>query len=187
MNTPVLSSLLLGCIGLVIGYTAQRSRMCFIAGVRDFVLVRDREVLYGFFSFLLTVWLLTSVLYAFGLLERGVPEYQSVKSLSKVEERAMKLSAEAADGEKTGREIRILGGMNETGGVRRGVGNTFMAATIAGGLIMGFLSVFAGGCVLRQHVLAAQGQRNSLFFIIGFYGGAVVFYTLLYRFFDWIY
>lgn len=187
MNMPILSSVLLGCIGLVIGYTAQRSRMCFIAGVRDFVLVRDREILYGAFTFLLTVWLLTSVFYSFGLLERGIPEYQSVKNLSTVEERAMKLSAEAMEGERTGREIRIVGGTRETGGVRRGVWNTFMAATVVGGLLMGFLSVFAGGCVLRQHVLAAQGQRNSLFFIIGFYAGSVAFYTLLYRFFDWIY
>ena len=187
MSMPVLASVLLGCVGLFIGYTAQRSRMCFIAGVRDFILVRDRELLYGFFSFFLTVWLLTSVLYSFGMLERGVPEYQSVKDLSKVEERAMKLSAEAMEGEGTAGEITILGGTKETGGVRRGVVNPFMGATVVGGLIMGLLSVFAGGCVLRQHVLAAQGQRNSLFFIIGFYAGSVAFYTVLYQFFDWIY
>ncbi len=187
MDMPVLSSILLGCIGLVIGYTAQRSRMCFIAGVRDYVLIRDREILYGFFSFLVTVWLFTSVLYSFGILERGIPEYQSVKTLSQVEERAMKLSAEAMEGDKSGRDIKIVGGTQEIGGVRRSVGNIFMAATVVGGLLMGFLSVFAGGCVLRQHVLAAQGQRNSLFFIVGFYAGSVAFYTVLYRFFDWIY
>lgn len=192
MNLPVLSSVLLGCIGIAVGYLAQRSRMCFIAGIRDFVLIRDRELLLGFFSFLCTVWLLTSVLYAAGFLNRGIPEYQSVERLSKVEETAMTLSAEAgraSTGDSQGETIRpkLIEGTGETAGVKRGVWNSFMAATVVGGWLLGFLSLFAGGCVLRQHVLCAQGQRNSLFFIIGFYTGAVVFYTLLQRFFDWIY
>jgi uncharacterized membrane protein YedE/YeeE len=171
--------------------------MCFVAGIRDFVLVRDRELLTGFFTFLCTVWVLTSVFYSAGLLERGIPEYQSVKTLSKVEEKAMKLSAEAMEaesdltaGEEQGREgfrPQLIEGTEERGGVKRGIGNTFMGATVIGGWLLGFLSVFAGGCVLRQHVLGAQGQRNSLFFIFGFYAGSIVFYTLLYRFFDWIY
>jgi uncharacterized protein len=187
MNAPVAASVLLGCMGLVIGYLAQRSRMCFTAGFRDFILVRDRELLTGFFSFLCTVWLLTSVLYAFGVLPEGIPEYQSVEELSRVEERAMQLSAEAMGNTKEGLPVRVIGGMSSTAGVKRGIGNTFMAATVIGGWLMGLLSVFAGGCVLRQHVLCAQGQRNSLFFLAGFYGGAIVFYTLLFRFFDWIY
>ena len=28
-------------IGLILGYLGQRSRMCFIGGIRDFILVRD--------------------------------------------------------------------------------------------------------------------------------------------------
>ena len=187
MNSHVFSSVLLGCIGLVIGYLAQRSRMCFIAGFRDFILVRDREVLAGFFSFLCTVWLLTSVLYAFEVLPRGIPEYQSVESLSKVEEKAMQLSAEAMGTAGKEQSLQLLEGISSAAGVKRGVGNTFMAATVIGGWLMGFLSVFAGGCVLRQHVLCAQGQRNSLFFLLGFYAGSILFYTLLYRVFDWIY
>ena len=187
MNLPILSSVLLGCMGLLVGYLAQRSRMCFTAGFRDFVLVRDRELLAGFFSFLCTVWLLTSVLYAFGVLPEGIPEYQSVEELSRVEERAMKLSAEAMGTAGEGQALRFIGGMSSTAGVKRGIGNTFMAATVIGGWLMGLLSVFAGGCVLRQHVLCAQGQRNSLFFLAGFYAGSIVFYILLFRLFDWIY
>lgn len=187
MNYPVCTSIILGCIGLLIGYLAQRSRMCFIAGFRDFFLVRDRELLLGFFSFLCTVWFLTSVLYGFGLLNRGVPEYQSVENLSKVEEKAMTLFAEAMGEGEQGGISRFIGGITGAGGVTRGIGNRFMIATLVGGWLLGFVSVFAGGCVLRQHVLCAQGQRNSLFFIIGFYAGSIVFYTVLFRFFEWIY
>ena len=44
-------------IGLVIGYLAQRSRMCFIGGIRDFILVRDTELLKGLVAFGLTAWI----------------------------------------------------------------------------------------------------------------------------------
>ena len=43
-------------VGLVIGFVAQRSRMCFIGGIRDYVLVRDTFLLKGLFSFLLVAW-----------------------------------------------------------------------------------------------------------------------------------
>ena len=43
--------------GLIIGYLAQRSRMCFIGGIRDFILVRDTELLKGLLAFGLTAWI----------------------------------------------------------------------------------------------------------------------------------
>jgi hypothetical protein len=47
--------------------------------------------------------------------------------------------------------------------------------------------VLAGGCVLRQHVLCAQGNRNALFFVLGFYAAAVVFGLLLFDRLSWFY
>lgn len=44
-------------IGVVIGYLGQRSRMCFVGGVRDFILVRDTALLKGLVAFGLTAWL----------------------------------------------------------------------------------------------------------------------------------
>jgi len=44
-------------IGVILGYLGQRSRMCFIGGVRDFILVRDTYLLKGLFAFGLTAWL----------------------------------------------------------------------------------------------------------------------------------
>jgi hypothetical protein len=65
--------------------------------------------------------------------------------------------------------------------------NRFFFVTLAGGFLVGVFSVIAGGCVMRQHVLCAQGDRNALFYLVGFYGAVVVYYALLSRFFGWVY
>lgn len=51
--TAAVASLL---IGLVLGYLGQRSRMCFIGGIRDFILVRDTALLKGLVAFGVTAW-----------------------------------------------------------------------------------------------------------------------------------
>jgi uncharacterized membrane protein YedE/YeeE len=44
-------------IGMIVGYLAQRSRMCFVGGVRDFMLVRDTALLKGLVAFGVAAWL----------------------------------------------------------------------------------------------------------------------------------
>jgi len=48
-------------VGLIIGFVGQRSRMCFVGGIRDWILVRDTELLKGLLSFVLTGWVLFPV------------------------------------------------------------------------------------------------------------------------------
>ena len=163
MSTVLLSLVFLG-IGLAVGFLAQRSRMCFVAGLRDWILVRDAELLTGLFSFLATVWLLTSVLTALGLLHQGVPRYG------------------AAAGVEPGVLLRNVGLTRLSSLVNR-----FFFVTLAGGFLVGVFSVIAGGCVMRQHVLCAQGDRNALYYLAGFYGAVVVYYALIGRFFAWVY
>lgn len=55
-------------LGVLIGYVGQRSRMCFIGGVRDFLLVRDGELLKGLLAFFVTAWAGFAVAGLFGLL-----------------------------------------------------------------------------------------------------------------------
>ena len=43
-------------LGLVVGYLGQRSRMCSIGGLRDFVLVRDTGLLKGAGALLVAAW-----------------------------------------------------------------------------------------------------------------------------------
>jgi uncharacterized protein len=42
--------------GVIVGYLGQRSRMCSIGGLRDFVLVRDTGLLKGVGALLVTAW-----------------------------------------------------------------------------------------------------------------------------------
>ncbi len=44
-------------IGFLLGYLGQRSRMCFVGGIRDFILVRDTALLKGLAAFGVTAWL----------------------------------------------------------------------------------------------------------------------------------
>ncbi|HZO98601.1 MAG TPA: YeeE/YedE thiosulfate transporter family protein [Gaiellaceae bacterium] len=48
-------------LGLVVGYLGQRSRMCSIGGLRDFVLVRDTGLLRGAGALLATSWVAFAV------------------------------------------------------------------------------------------------------------------------------
>ncbi len=155
-------------IGTIAGFAAQRSRMCFVAGLRDYLLVRDTELLLGLFSFLATVWVLTSALYTVGLLRQGMPEY------GEVEVRRALASAPAF-------RLRALG-TAESGVPPAALANRFLAASAAGGWLLGLLSVAAGGCVLRQHVLCSQGSRRALFFLAGFYAAVPIYYLFLDRF-----
>ena len=43
-------------VGIVIGFVGQRSRMCFVGGIRDFILVRDTFLLKGMIAFGLVAW-----------------------------------------------------------------------------------------------------------------------------------
>ena len=43
-------------VGAIVGYLGQRSRMCTIGGLRDFVLVRDTGLLKGVGAMLLATW-----------------------------------------------------------------------------------------------------------------------------------
>jgi len=166
-------------IGLLIGFLAQRSRMCFVAGFRDWLLVRDTELLLGLFSFLATVWLATSLGYALGFLHRGVPEYGELEVRAAVSGLARPSLANL-------RELRLLAGTARAMPLAS-LANRFLYASLAGGWLIGLVSVLAGGCVLRQHVLAAQGSGNAWLFLAGFYAAVPLHYLLLGRFLDWIY
>jgi uncharacterized membrane protein YedE/YeeE len=48
-------------LGLIVGYLGQRSRMCSIGGLRDFVLVRDTALLKGAGALLATSWVAFAV------------------------------------------------------------------------------------------------------------------------------
>jgi uncharacterized protein len=166
--SAVLLSLAFLLIGLAVGALAQRSRMCFVAGLRDWIIVRDTELLAGMFAFIATVWVLTSALGVLGLLHRGVPLYGESG-----------LAAASPAGAQAGAPLTWMSLPSRLG--------AFFWASLGGGFLVGVLSVIAGGCVLRQHVLCAQGDGNARFYLVGFYAAVPVYYGLLSRFFGWVY
>ncbi|MDX1691811.1 MAG: YeeE/YedE thiosulfate transporter family protein [Acidimicrobiia bacterium] len=60
-------------VGVVIGFVGQRSRMCFVGGIRDWILVRDTFLLKGLVAFVLVAWVLFPVFAALGGV--AVPEF----------------------------------------------------------------------------------------------------------------
>jgi len=50
-------------VGLIVGYLAQRSRMCTIGGLRDYVLVRDTALLKGVGAMLVGSWVVFGALH----------------------------------------------------------------------------------------------------------------------------
>lgn len=63
-------------VGLIIGFVGQRSRMCFVAGIRDWILVRDTFLLKGLIAFLLVGWVafpLSGLIGGAALGDFGVP------------------------------------------------------------------------------------------------------------------
>lgn len=63
-------------VGLAAGYLGQRSRMCFVGGFRDYLLVRDTALLEGLMSFFATTWILVFLLRKTGVL---VPRYPTLE------------------------------------------------------------------------------------------------------------
>ena len=177
----ILLTFALFIMSALIGFLAQRSRMCFIAGFRDYFLLRDKELLWGFFSFLLTVWFLTSLFYSIDILRTGIPEYGDIivqKSVTQIKFAIYNL-----------RGVRELFGENGNGpdSISIHFMHRFIYVTFFGGLLIGMLSTLSDGCVLRQHVLFAQGNMNAAYFLLGFYVAVVVYYGLLFKFFIKLY
>jgi hypothetical protein len=68
--------------GLIIGFLGQNSRMCFVGGFRDFLLVRDKGLLEGLFAFFITSWIISFLFERFGLITTNYPTlFESVFSV----------------------------------------------------------------------------------------------------------
>lgn len=171
--------------GFIIGYMAQRSRMCFIGGMRDFVLARDTELLKGLISFFVTAAILFPLAHAIGGDTPDYPWYNRLKAKSSIElardyyafaacmipDDVLLFAQQAMDNAAKG--MRLPGGVV--------ISYTALTA-IAGGLGIGYLSTEANGCPLRQHVMAASGNKSARVYLCGFYCGAIIFTYWLYPF-----
>ncbi len=151
-------------MGIILGYLAQRSRFCLIGGLRDFILVRDTELLKGAIAFFITAWVAFSVASVFGLVDLQAPRLQET-----IQEAGHSVTSSAPATQPA-----------STGLVRKITWTNWpiWVLTAVAGIALGFFSTLANGCPTRQHILAAQGIQDSAFYLIGFYFGVVVFYLI---------
>jgi uncharacterized membrane protein YedE/YeeE len=63
-------------VGFLAGFLGQNSRMCFVGGFRDFLLVKDTGLLEGLMAFFVTTWLAVLLLRSTGVL---VTQYPALK------------------------------------------------------------------------------------------------------------
>lgn len=138
--------------GLLIGYVAQRARMCFIGGIRDYVLVKDTHLLKAPVAFLIGAVAIFGVAYLFS----SAPVWPWAVNKALLPIPGAPLSSAATT------PLWV---------------NVFLA--VLGGLGLGLFSVLAGGCPLRQHVMASEGDKSSMSYLAGFYVGAVVFTAVI--------
>jgi hypothetical protein len=127
-------------------------------------------------SFILTIWVLTSLLYTGNWLRSGVPEFGHA-SIGKAVRQAGSLSFNMRNLQAP---FSVDGGLSSV--FRAVLTGRFLYVSMGGGFVIGALSTLAGGCVLRQHVLLAQGNMDALFFMLGFYGAVVIYYGFLFKF-----
>ncbi len=76
MTIAAITSLI---VGLIIGYLGQRSRMCFVGAVRDYILIRDSYKLKGLIAFVLVAWIAFPIAGLLGGVQgvsSGVPTWQ---------------------------------------------------------------------------------------------------------------
>jgi uncharacterized membrane protein YedE/YeeE len=138
-------------IGLIVGFLGQRSRMCFVGGFRDFLMIGDKDFLKGAIAFFASAWFTIWLLSVIGKL---IPEWYNVVNVKYV----MYPSFLSAFFSKFG------------------------IVSIIGGLGLGLFSTLAGGCPLRQHVMAGQGRIDSIVYLLGFYIGIIIYYVSTVKF-----
>ena len=147
-------------VGLVAGWVGQRSRFCTVGGLRDYLLVRDATLLLGVVALFAAAW------FAFPLVDTltratAPAVVERTEGLGGLDPLAVEPSGATAEEALT---------------AERGWPALPLAAIIfVGGIGVGAVSTVVGGCPFRQHVLAGQGSRQALWYLLGFYLAALAF------------
>lgn len=179
--------------GLIIGMAAQKSRMCFIGGWRDFFLIRDSYLLKGFISFLITAAVLFFAFDAADFYLKNYPWFKPRGFVSLVNMNAG-IDGVWEDYVAKGVDVCELSNMpNIVVGVDTSVKGLIIGGHkipyeliffIVSAFIIGLFSTLANGCPMRQHVMAASGNLSALCFLLGFYAAVIIFDKYLASYFN---
>jgi hypothetical protein len=176
-------------IGLGLGYLAQRSRMCFVGGIRDYILVKDKALLRGFIAFFITTWLIYSVLFFSGILKPVIFSDSSGTNNNILTSSEYQCNSEISSGDKEIPKI-IFNDLIKKIFIIPPKINLLSLVLLVAGFTVGILSVLANGCPMRQHILASQGNMDSVAYLFGFYIAVIIYdlFTskLIYLIFNYI-
>lgn len=140
-------------VGMIAGFFAQRSGLCFMGGYRDYFAFRNTSLLRGAIAFFLGAALGYVILSALGMIYfADTFPWTLFKGSAAIPGSVVKTTALA----------------------------TTLLVAIIGGFGVGFFSVFAGGCPLRQTVMASEGNRSSILYLVGLLIGAPLVMYIFY-------
>lgn len=168
------------CVGLIIGYAAQRSRFCLIGGVRDYMIVKDKYLLKGMFALLITAALLFLALHLLGVHQENMKNYPMfIKDTT--DQQVIEASA-CANTKPLYLFLKKAGGLKfNRWGAKLDLSGY---CTIAGAFIIGILSVLAGGLPSQGSMSKqAAATRAAIVYLGGFYVGVIVYMLFLNDFF----
>ncbi|EHP88113.1 YeeE/YedE thiosulfate transporter family protein [Methanotorris formicicus] len=136
--------------GIMLGYLFQRARMCFIGGMRDYYLIKDTWLIKGLFGFFGGALLGYIIFSVMG----KIPFFPwiAVKGFTPI------------PGDPLGASGTLAG---------------HLILAVIGGFGVGFFSVIQGGCPLRNYVMAAEGNKTAIAYVIGLAVGAVIFHKFV--------
>ena len=136
--------------GCIIGYFAQKTGFCAIGGFRDYIMFRHTRLLNGFIA------MIVSAIVAFFIFHMITP--MAFENFPWMVTKGVLSAVPGAPADLSQIAYIIL--------------------ALIGGIGMGVIGVYVGGCPLRQFVMTAEGSMKSLWFVIGMAVGSVVFYLV---------
>jgi len=139
-------------IGFIAGFLFQRTGQCFIGAYRDLYLFKDTHLLKGVVGFFIgaLAGYITLMLIADPFTAKSFP-WVVYNVLTAIPGSIVK----AKD---------LL---------------SVLIVSIIGGFGIGFFSVAMGGCPMRNHVMAAEGNLSSIAYVTGFWVGIPVIYWII--------
>ncbi|MEM3614355.1 MAG: hypothetical protein QW158_04040 [Nitrososphaerales archaeon] len=139
-------------IGIIAGFLFQRTGQCFIGAYRDLYLFKDTHLLkgvVGFFIGALIGYIILKIM-AEPFTAANFP-WVLYNTLAAIPGSIVK----AKD---------LL---------------SILIVAIVGGFGIGFFSTAMGGCPMRNHVMAAEGNLSSIAYVIGFWVGIPLIYLII--------
>jgi uncharacterized membrane protein YedE/YeeE len=164
--TPAIASIVLGAI---LGYVGQRSRLCFIGGMRDWWLVKDTYLLKGLVAFIGAAFIGFGIFHFFSPAIKTFPWFINGGEVFVKKWAALGIEAQPSF------MLPLPGDLiTWSPGV-----TAHVVLAMIGGFGMGLFAVLAGGCPFRQHVMAAEGSISAMTYLLGFAAGAVLFHKCI--------